>query len=361
MKIKRMAFISSLIVLFAVCFAIMNEHYDELARYPYVTNENREVILEHLNSDDINYMIAQQLKPEQFLPFIETEGFQIRNTLWYNRAKEMQDARNEVIVQFINEYRKKLDYASLETLLQAYSYDTLRIFFSEDNDYIKNASIVTNPTALLALIDENETLFTYRPNDLAAVDKIAAVPLHENKKNTIYLKKEAIQPLYDLCDAISSVNHKTCGNLIITSGYLSYEDQIPLYETMMLKYGKDKFQEYWDYPGQSEYQLGTMVRFQPAGKEVSRIDEFGLESEDKESDEKTDQQEEQKETEEQKLAQWLLENAHTFGFVVRYPQGKEDISGKVYQPFTLRYVGVENAKALYESHQALEEYTQKAK
>jgi len=360
MKIKRIAFIGSLIVLFAVCFAIMNEHYDELARYPYVTSENREVILKHLNNEDINYMIAQQLKPEQFLPFIETKGFQIRNTLWYNRAKEMQDARNEVIVAFINDYRKKLDYASLETLLQAYSYDTLRIFFSEDNDYIKNASIITNPAAALALIDENETLFTYQPNDLVAVDKIATVPLHENKKNTIYLRKETIQPLHDLCDAISAVNNKTCGNLILTSGYLSYEDQIPMYESMMLKYGKDKFQEYWDYPGQSEYQLGTMVRFQPAGKEVSHIDEFGLENEKAEQKE-NDEQEEPKETQEQKLAKWLSENAYKYGFVVRYPQGKEDVSGKAYQPFTLRYVGLEHAKALYENHQVLEEYTLKTK
>lgn len=349
MKAKRILFIGSLLVLFGICFTIMNRHYDELARYPYVTNENRDIILEHLSNDDINYMISQQLKPEQFLPYIETEGFILRNTLWYNRAKEIRSASNEKIVAFINDFKDHLDYAGLETLLKAYSYDTLRTFYEEENDYIQNAAIVNDPAALLTLIEEEETLYTYKPKKLVSVADLPHVSLVDGKSD-IKVLDEVSKPLHQLCKDISGVNNKTCGNLIITAGYISYEDQMPIYESMMLKYGKDEFRRYWDYPGQSEYQLGTLIRFQPVGRETSKVDDelLGAQDEQKESD--------KEESEDSRLAKWLADNAYKYGFVVRYPKDKEAITKKLYQPFTLRYVGKEVAEILHQNQQALNEY-----
>ncbi len=353
MKIKRISFIVSLLVLFGVCFTIMNRHYDELARYPYVTNENREIILKYLSNDDINYMISQQLKPEQFLPFIETKNFTIRNTLWYTRAKELQDADHETIVSFINDFRNQLDYAKLETLLQAYSYETLRTFYEEDNPYLNHASIVMDPSSLLALIDESESLYRYVPKGLVAIDDLPHVSMLEGKSE-IQVQEELVEPLRQMCADISSVNDKTCGNMILVAGYISYEDQLPLYESMMLKYGKDDFRSYWDYPGQNEYQLGYTVRFQPAGREVTRIDDHALNNEDSDASKGEVSEEEQ-------LAAWLAENAHLYGFVLRYPKDKEKITGKEYQPFTLRYVTKDVAEQLYEQKQVLEEYQIKIK
>ncbi len=54
---------------------------------------------------------------------------------------------------------------------------------------------------------------------------------------------------------------------------------------------------------------------------------------------------------------WLAENAHKYGFILRYPQGKEDITGISYEPWHFRYVGVENAQIIYEKQICLEEYT----
>ena len=56
------------------------------------------------------------------------------------------------------------------------------------------------------------------------------------------------------------------------------------------------------------------------------------------------------------LYQWLKENAHRYGFILRYPPGKEDITGVNYEPWHYRYVGVENAEKIYESGLTLEEY-----
>ncbi len=53
---------------------------------------------------------------------------------------------------------------------------------------------------------------------------------------------------------------------------------------------------------------------------------------------------------------WLAENAWQYGFILRYPEGKEDITATDYEPWHYRYVGRENAKAIYESGLCLEEY-----
>ncbi|MBC8570370.1 M15 family metallopeptidase [Zongyangia hominis] len=53
---------------------------------------------------------------------------------------------------------------------------------------------------------------------------------------------------------------------------------------------------------------------------------------------------------------WLSEHAEEYGFVLRYPKDKQDITGITYEPWHYRYVGVENAKAMNAAHQCLEEY-----
>lgn len=53
---------------------------------------------------------------------------------------------------------------------------------------------------------------------------------------------------------------------------------------------------------------------------------------------------------------WLLENAHNYGFILRYPEGKENITGFDHEPWHFRYVGIEQAKLIFESGLCLEEY-----
>ena len=57
-----------------------------------------------------------------------------------------------------------------------------------------------------------------------------------------------------------------------------------------------------------------------------------------------------------KAYEWLLENASDYGFVLRYPKEKEDITGIEYEPWHWRYVGPEHAKKMKEQNLCLEEY-----
>lgn len=53
---------------------------------------------------------------------------------------------------------------------------------------------------------------------------------------------------------------------------------------------------------------------------------------------------------------WLAENAYKYGFILRYPPGKQEITGTSYEPWHYRYVGVEAAEDIYEQEICLEEY-----
>ena len=53
---------------------------------------------------------------------------------------------------------------------------------------------------------------------------------------------------------------------------------------------------------------------------------------------------------------WLAQHAHEFGFIIRYPKGKEDITKYQYEPWHVRYVGTEHAAKIYEQDLTLEEY-----
>lgn len=56
---------------------------------------------------------------------------------------------------------------------------------------------------------------------------------------------------------------------------------------------------------------------------------------------------------------WLQEHAHEYGFIMRYPKNKQDVTAVIYEPWHYRYVGVENAKAIKESGLCLEEFIEK--
>ena len=66
-----------------------------------------------------------------------------------------------------------------------------------------------------------------------------------------------------------------------------------------------------------------------------------------------------KEQEELPAQKWLMENCQNYGFILRYPEDKEDITGIIYEPWHYRYVGEEHAKKIMEGGQCLEEYLRK--
>ena len=123
--------------------------------------------------------------------------------------------------------------------------------------------------------------------------------------------------------------------LVAFSGYRSYEYQTSLYDRYVAKDNKDAADRYSARPGHSEHQSGLAFDIGEKGREdLWLTSAFG----------------------ETKAGQWLVNNAHKYGFILRYPEGKEDITGFMYESWHFRYLEGDLAKKVYEAGVTLEEY-----
>jgi D-alanyl-D-alanine carboxypeptidase len=124
-------------------------------------------------------------------------------------------------------------------------------------------------------------------------------------------------------------------NLTAFSTYRSFEYQKTLYDRYVERDGKEAADTYSARPGYSEHQTGLAfdigeVNFEKHWASSS----FG----------------------ETEAGKWLAANAHRFGFILRYPEGKEDVTGYMHESWHYRYVGVEIATDVYNRDITLEEY-----
>ncbi len=120
--------------------------------------------------------------------------------------------------------------------------------------------------------------------------------------------------------------------LQLTSGYRSFEDQQETYERFVRDYGAQVAAERVALPGTSEHQTGLAVD----------VGEVGLPDDEEFGDTAS--------------SDWVRGNAHRFGFIVRYPPDKADITGYANEPWHLRYVGVDLATELRASGLTMEEH-----
>lgn len=127
-------------------------------------------------------------------------------------------------------------------------------------------------------------------------------------------------------------------SLFVRAGYRSEEDQEDLMEDKIEAYRQEGYSqreaereaEKWvAKPGTSEHELGLSVDINAEGQ-----------------------------TDGNRLYQWLAEHSWKYGFILRYPAEKEEITGIDYEPWHFRYVGKQAAKEMYEQDLCLEEYVQ---
>ena len=128
-------------------------------------------------------------------------------------------------------------------------------------------------------------------------------------------------------------------SIIVDSGYRSYEYQKSVLKKFIEKYGYDKAIKLVAPPGASEHQTGLCF-------DIAYLYNNIFDDDVKEEDEEF---------------KWLLENSYKYGFILRYPKGKENITGYNFEPWHFRYVGKNLAKHLYDNDYTLEEYYQKIK
>ena len=117
-------------------------------------------------------------------------------------------------------------------------------------------------------------------------------------------------------------------NIYISSGFRSYDYQSGLYDRYVQRSGKAEADRYSARPGHSEHQTGLAFDLNSIDMTFADTDECA----------------------------WVNEHCAEYGFIIRYPKGSESITGYMYEPWHLRYLGTENAKKVYDSGLTLEEY-----
>ena len=123
--------------------------------------------------------------------------------------------------------------------------------------------------------------------------------------------------------------------LVAFSGFRSYEYQTTLYLNYVTRDGQEKADRYSARPGYSEHQSGLAFDIGEKGREdLWLTSEFG----------------------ETEAGKWLVANAHEYGFILRYPEGKEDITGFMYESWHFRYLEGDLATKVFKSGVTLEEY-----
>ena len=185
-----------------------------------------------------------------------------------------------------------------------------------------------NTNSLLVLVNQNYRLDEfYAPTDFVPVD-VPVTPY--SQVNTNYLRRDAA----DATGLLFSKAQEAGYELTLRTGYISYSVQKSLYNQDVYEMGLEYADKFNSRPGHSEHQTGLAIDITTP----SINNELSLEFAD---------------TEEGK---WVLAHAHEYGFIIRYPENRESEVGYFYEPYHLRYVGVEVATEIFENNWTLEDY-----
>lgn len=157
-------------------------------------------------------------------------------------------------------------------------------------------------------------------NGILIVNKNYALPKNYDPK----VNQEALSALKKMQADASVIGL----NLPLVSGYRSYSTQQSLYNKYVKKDGEEVASTYSAKPGHSEHQTGLAFDIGSVDRSFANTNE----------------------------AKWIEENAHLYGFIVRYPKDKTNITGYIYEPWHVRYLGVDVATKVKKSGLTLEEY-----
>lgn len=186
----------------------------------------------------------------------------------------------------------------------------------------------TNPESITVLVNQEYLLpAEYIPADLV---KPAVAFSYYGTYEKSYMRKIAAAALEELFAAAEQKGYR----LKAVSAYRSYLRQKQIYDRNVATHGKKKADLVSAMPGSSEHQTGLTVDVSCSRIGCALEETFG-------------------ETEEGK---WLAAHCHKYGFIIRYPQDKTDITGYSYEPWHIRYVGKNLAKYLHKEKLTLEEY-----
>ena len=200
--------------------------------------------------------------------------------------------------------------------------------FEKAPEALTTIPIDTDTHSVRVLVNRKYTLESdYEPEDLVVPDiRFSYYGVQEKS----HLRAEAAMWIEKLFEAAKEEQI----NLVGVSGYRSYSRQKQIYDSNVVLKGEATTNKVSAKPGTSEHQTGLAMDVSAYSVGCQLEQTFGDTIEGK----------------------WLAKNSYKYGFIIRYGKGKDDITGYIYEPWHIRYVGKNLAKYLYKNDLTLEEY-----
>ncbi len=259
------------------------------------------------NKNTIEYVI-KNLNKEQITEFLSKK---------YNKDYEKY-IENDLFV-----FSKLERYLNYQNEHKDLSIDEIvyRIELNLDKTYYEDSEFVKNPDDITVLTNKYlEIPEDYEPEDLVDMDDNYA----NNSYRQLKLRKEAYEKFVEMCDD----SREDGVNFYAESAYRSYEYQDILYKNYVYNNGQEEANKYAAKPGFSEHELGLAIDLANIWTITTKGEEYA----------------------------WLSKNAYKYGYIIRYKEEWEDITGYAAESWHIRYVGVETATKVYKKGMSYEEY-----
>ena len=232
-------------------------------------------------------------------------------------------------IKYLEEFYYNISYAKLKFYDRylEYSRETgedeettvLLVNLGMDKDAYTDPNVIDKFSVDMLVNKYNMVSEDFEPDDLVVIDS-------NYRNDDIQMgSKVAVDAFIEMYRAAAREGL----GLVINSGYRSYEQQQKLCDTYRSLYGENYVNKYVSFPGFSEHQTGLAFDIGSTSSNVFAVS---------------------------KEYQWMLKNAHKYGFILRFTKRGENITGFRNEPWHYRYVGKEIAKYIYENNITYEEY-----
>lgn len=310
-KIRRRHIIFYIITISFISLFVIFQSYDEYSRNSSINDTNRVILERYLSQDEKTFLIDNNIDVNIFLPFISYNNFNLLNYEYYDLIfKYFKDKDKQEIVSAGNFFvKEEFTLRSLDKIFKNKMYDVNQLINLVENNRNNELKIEFYPKNWNALSNFEYTINDFKPNDLVIISK-------NFTEKKLYLRQEANNGLNLLCNALENINSQKCGGLEVEYAFISYD---------ALKKAPKKYPSFIE-PGQNDFQLGNTISFRNS-KIFNR----------------------------NKFFSFLKQNSYKYGFVLRYPNEKVDITKVENQYGVFRYVGVEQATKMFNENKVIEE------
>ncbi len=249
-----------------------------------------------INENAINSIVKQKMDKTIVVNLVK-EKYYLNSNLerYYTYASNNPDKSTQEVVKDVNSQIDQVFYQDVR-----------------DSDTSQGILMIVNK---FYQVDEN----------FNGIDLIDLPPEYERYGRQVQINRETYEHYLEMLNDARALNL----NFLIYSAYRSYDTQTKLYNNYVNQDGQEAADTYSARAGFSEHQTGLALDLRTLETDYfETTDEFT----------------------------WLKENAHKYGFILRYKEGEEYITGYQYEPWHFRYCGIECATYIYENNLDFEEY-----